>query len=179
MPNDKVMEFEIEYDDGTVKYRAGILDAFSQLYVTKRLVPILKGFTEIAASETGDMNLSSLDKFLDAVSGLKDEDLKYIISTCLSVVSKQSGKAWVKLTAVNGALMFEDMGVVEMLTLCWYVIKANLSGFTRGLPSGLRTKLSEWAAQFSRNSLTTKESSGVQSSPVSPSSATPRTVHMT
>ncbi|GHV49930.1 hypothetical protein FACS1894216_01190 [Synergistales bacterium] len=162
--NDKIIEFSVEYDEGVVNYRAGILDAFSQLYVTKRLVPMLKGFAEIAASEAGEISLSSLDKFLDAVSGLKDEDLRYVISTCLSVVSKQDGKTWVRLTAVNGALMFEDMGVVEMLTLCYHVIKANLAGFTKGLPSGLKSKLSEWAAQFSQNSLMTKVSSGDPSS---------------
>ncbi|MDR1979776.1 MAG: hypothetical protein LBQ42_13655 [Synergistaceae bacterium] len=167
-PNNKTVEFEIEYESGATRYRAGVLDAFSQLYVAKRLVPILKGFTDIASMNAGELNISSLDKFLDAVSGLKDEDLRYIISTCLSVASKQEGKTWVRMTATNGALMFEDMGIIEMLTICWYVIKANLEGFTRGLPSNLKTTLSEWAAQFSQISPAAKKSSGDLSSRDSP-----------
>ena len=161
--NDKVIEFDIEYESGTTHYRAGVLDAFSQLYVAKRLVPILKGFTEISTREINTLDLHSLDKFIDAVSGLKDEDLRFVISTCLSVASKQDVKTWIRLTASNGALMFEDMGLVEMLTICFHVVKANLAGFTRGLPSSLKTKLSEWAAPLSKNFPTTKDTSGGQS----------------
>jgi hypothetical protein len=166
--NDKVVEFDIEHDDGTVRYRAGVLDAFKQLYVAKRLFPVLKGFTEIAGVNVEMLSASSLDKFIDAVSGLKDEDLQFIISTCMSVVSKRDGKAWVRLTASNGALMFEDMSLIETLTICWHVAKANLAGFTRGLPSSLKLKLSELGGQLSKNIPTAKASSGGPSSPASP-----------
>jgi hypothetical protein len=166
--NDRVIEFDIDYDEGTVRYRAGVLDAFKQLYVAKRLAPILKGFAVIDAADPGAAFASSLDKFLDAISGLKDEDLQFIISTCLSVASKQDGKTWVRLTATNGALMFEDMNLVEMLTICFHVVKANLAGFTRGLPSSLKLKLSELGGLFSKNIQTAKVSSGAPSSPGSP-----------
>ena len=167
--NDKVIEFDIEYDDGTVRYRAGVLDAFKQLYVAKRLTPILKGFAVAEAADTAALLASSLDRFLDTISSLKDEDLQFIISTCLSVVSKQNGNMWIRLTATNGALMFEDMSLIEILTICFHVVKANLAGFTRGLPSSLKLKLSEWAAQFSRNFQTAKVTSGDPSSPASSS----------
>lgn len=129
-----------EFSIGDHTYKVtGRLNAFKQLYVVKRLapalgelLPLLTSYLQRAESDAGRAEAAEVfGPFATAVSKLQDEDLEYIITTCLSIVQRRlpGGTGWSALI-VKGKLIQEDLSLPEMLQLTWKVIEANLLGFT-------------------------------------------------
>lgn len=171
MNRGRVVEFNIGDGTDITTYRAGVLSAFQQLYIAKRMAPLLKGIGDMDMASS----MSSIDIFLDSVSNLKDSDLQFIIDTCLSVSSKKTETGWARLATAQGQLMFEDIGLAEMLMVCYNVVKANLEGFTKGLPLSFIEKVKELGAQYSNKSQMMKQSFGDPFSQDLPVSEKPKT----
>lgn len=136
-----------EFALGDKTYRAKSLDAFKQLHIARRLAPVVNGLLDawksggLPAQPTADEVWEALPKMLEpfgrAVSTLPDEDVDYVILTCLRAVSisQGGGAAWSPVVSPNGRLQFEDMPLAEMLQIVWNVIGADLGNFSSALAS--------------------------------------------
>jgi hypothetical protein len=129
-------------------YEIGKIPAMTQFHIARRLAPLLRGAVGMdltglsiirnAAGEPvsldGDAG-AALGPLLDVLAALKDEDVEYVINSCLNAVSmKQPGGAYAPVRA-NGVVMF-PLGLPTMLHLSFEVIRENMSGFIDGLRSG-------------------------------------------
>ena len=131
-------EFEL---DG-ISYRSKKLDAFVQLNVARRLMPLVSSFKD--AAEVMDQGerpagvLDALEPIALAVAGLKDDDVNYIVAACLTAVDRQSGPGWQQVwNKAAGRAQFEDIQTngYLMIRIAVEVIKDNVSNFFPGLLS--------------------------------------------
>lgn len=123
-----------------VNYRIGKLDAFTQFHIARRLAPIqlAMGISagELATKASADeaaIAAAIMGPIADIVSKMPQDDVDYILKTCLAAVSRQQGEAYARVL-VSGSLMFSDITMQVMLRLTIAVIKENLDGFFGGLP---------------------------------------------
>lgn len=131
---DGVLEFAI----GEHTYRAGRLDAVSQVHIVRRLAPILttlKGVAEEGLSEEG------LQKAADALGEISDEKLDYITTKCLAKVQRRrpGDTGWTAIWNSSARRpQFEDIGGFEILFITSKVVVAEIGPFFEGLVSTLR-----------------------------------------
>lgn len=125
-------------------FRVGKLNALDQLYVYKRLSPILPafaiGFEKVGKlAEAGELaeeeNLISMSEMvlafspiIETFSRIPDDDMDFILKTCLAVVQIQDGKEWHPV-ASNGHIMYDSLDVSDMLNLVFYVVRDELINF--------------------------------------------------
>lgn len=134
------MNFEVN----GIRYKAGKLNCFQQLTIARKLAPLLKGLTDVDLEQAQSGNLLSLGSLLDVIAGVPETDIQIVIKTCLSAVSRNStGDKFSAMQTASGELMFDDLGLTELILVCFNTIKANMAGFTAGLPSNLTTTLSK------------------------------------
>jgi hypothetical protein len=143
------MEFEIKNH----QYRTAKLDVFSQLKVSRKLMPVLAGLLSEFGSlkemmpkkAAGDDTPPSfeqlqplfdkvLPKIADTIADLSEEDTNAIIYPCLSVVSRQHGKGWTPVFS-QGELMFDDIDLMSMLQMVGRVVGDSLGNFLPELPA--------------------------------------------
>ena len=110
------------------EYQIGSLNAFDHLHVVRKLAPALPLVEGLVAERNAGKDMTMLTVFV--ISKLSDEDSDYVISKCLSAVSRKQSSGYAKLMA-NGALMFNDLDVTDMLKLTAQVIVENLGDFFR------------------------------------------------
>jgi hypothetical protein len=134
--------FEFSIND--INYRAGKLNAFQQLHVSRKIAPIvpklLPAFLSIheasQASDESDL-MSMVDAFApaaEAMSAMPEADCEYVFGICLSVVSRQQGNSWSQIwQSTNKALMFDDIDLAVMTQIVVKVIGDSLGNFIRGL----------------------------------------------
>lgn len=125
-------------------YRVGKLNAFSQLYVFKRLSPMLPalavgfgGLGALAEKEKDDEDIIPLTKLADAFNPvidtfakLPDEDMDFILKTCLAVVHVQDGKEWHPVVS-NGQIMYDTIEAADMMALVYYCVRDEIANFTQ------------------------------------------------
>lgn len=118
-----------------VNYRLGKLDAFTQFHIARRLAPIQLAMGvsagELATKASADeatIAAAIMGPIADIVSKMPQDDVDYILKTCLGAVSRQQGESYARVL-VSGALMFSDITMQVMLRLAIAVIKENLDGF--------------------------------------------------
>ncbi|CAK8736434.1 hypothetical protein SODG_000147 [Sodalis praecaptivus] len=111
-------------------YRAGKLSVFDQLKVARKLLPVLSGMVgELQKLRGGEVAMETLLPALaTAIGDMQDSDCDAIIHACLSVVSRQNGKAWVAVFR-QGDLMFDDIDLGTLLQLVAQVIGDSLGNF--------------------------------------------------
>ncbi len=65
---------------------------------------------------------------------MPDADCEYVLQICLSVTQRQQGKQYAPVWHVqNKALMFDDIGLSEMVRIALHVIQDSLGNFLHGL----------------------------------------------
>jgi len=126
---------ELELDGHT--YRVGKLDARAQFHIVRRLAPVLGELTP--ALQGGKGGLDALPPIATAVAKLSDADADYCIFGLLKVVSRKqpNGLGWGPVSTEN-LLMYDDIGMTQMLKLAWEALTFNMSGFFAALPSDLK-----------------------------------------
>jgi len=147
------MEFELKGQ----QYRTAKLDVFTQLKVSRKLLPVLAGLmsefgtikallpSKAPAAEGGEPASYSISdlaplfekvipKIADTMSALSEEDTNAIIFPCLTVVSRQHGKGWTPVFT-QGELMFDDIDLFNMLQMVGRVVGDSLGNFLPELPA--------------------------------------------
>jgi hypothetical protein len=131
-----------EVEIGGHRYRTGKLDAFKQFHLFRKLMPVLSGMGETFSDMQGEVELnekfwSAMGPVATAVAEMSQQDSEFILKTCLQTVSIWNGTNWVRITAANGELMFDDIDMMGMLQLTFEVIRDNLGSFFGApLPNG-------------------------------------------
>jgi len=134
---------QIEFEQGGVTYRAEKLDVFKQLHVSRKIAPmvpkLIPVFVKLQKGGDGALrdDLAGLadacGPFAEALAGMSDPDVEYVVKTCLSVVRRNQGGTYAPLVSSDGSLMFADMGLGETLPIVVRVIRENLGNFIQGL----------------------------------------------
>lgn len=125
-------------------YKIGKLSAMQQFHVVRRLAGVLaglagldkqglEGLKDAPKDQVAAHLLESMPDVLPALAQglatMDDVTAEFVIFTCLGVVErKERAGGWARV-CVNGQLMFENLGMVEMLTLVANVLKENMGGF--------------------------------------------------
>lgn len=153
----------LEFTAGAHTYSVGKLSALKQFHISRRLTPLLGAFASVFAEAKGkgkslakqldegkkdELDLSekeiasALTAFGTAFATLPDETFDYIMRECFSVVQRKQarGTGWADILTASGDLMYEDMDMVEMLAVCFHVLRHNMASFTDALPSDLMQK---------------------------------------
>jgi len=128
-------------------YQIGKLSPKKAFHVSRRLAPFLgailphldKLFTKENDPEQGsfmDRTTEVLPKIAEIAASMPNDDVDYIIDTCLSVVHLRQERGWAPVS-VNGTMMFENIDMMGMLQLTAEVVRHNLTDFfPMSLPTG-------------------------------------------
>lgn len=132
----------MEKEIGGKLYRTGRLDALKQLHVSRKLAPAIFALGASASSLKApvegteevailDIAVGAFEPLAKAISGMEEKDVDYVVHTCLDVCERQDspGGPWAKMRASNGALMFQDIGLKELMQVVILVIRENLGDF--------------------------------------------------
>jgi hypothetical protein len=127
---------------GANTYRIGKrLNAMEQFHCSRRLGPALVvasvTFQDILSGRKLAMEdwVGVAGPVMEIVSHMSDEDVEYVIFTCLSVVERAQGSAgWAPVIAPDRkTLLFADMDQFELIRLTVEVMQINLQNFMRGM----------------------------------------------
>lgn len=123
-----------EIELGGNQYRVGKLDVFQQFHVARRIAPVLftLGLSAADVKPDGGM-IEAFGPVINVISKMSDEDSHYVLTTCLSVCSRQSGQGWAKVYQQNGGMMFKDIDLHSMLQLAVAAIREDVENFMRAL----------------------------------------------
>lgn len=120
------------------QYSIGKLDVFQQFHVARRMAPLMMALLGAVRSTPGstdsvpDVSLDATSGALaDALSTMKEEDVNYVLYSCLSVVKVvENGNSLVGLYDKNSKMLrYSDITMQTMLALAINVIQDNLGSF--------------------------------------------------
>lgn len=117
-------------------YRIGKLDARKQLHVARRVMPIMGALVGLMQAQGQITVTAALPAMAEQIAAMPDADVDYVVGNCLAVCQRRNdvhGGGWGAVQASNGKLMFDDIGLPEMLQLVAAVIQENLGSFFAGL----------------------------------------------
>jgi hypothetical protein len=143
---------------GKQAYRVGRIAPYKQFHLVRRLSPAVFALGKVADSaksllaEPSKVNgevpllaslkdlrlgelLGTFEPVALALAQMSDADTEYVLNVCLDACQRQvSAEVWQPVRAPNGKLMFDDLGMQEMLQLAFEAIKENLGNFFLGPP---------------------------------------------
>lgn len=105
------------------------MDAFTQLKIARRLgpsLPILQGIIS-DENKNKDKRIITILMF----SHISEEDMMFVIGECLSTIGRRQSNGSIANVRKNGSIMFDDMGMDEMLKISIEVIEETLGDFFR------------------------------------------------
>jgi hypothetical protein len=122
-----------DFEVGGKKYRSGKMNAIQQFQVARRLAPILAAIPD--AVKKINSGFEAMVPMLEIVSKMSDDEVTYVIGECMSVVNREDGAGWAKVW-VKGASapMYDDIDMMQMLTITTNVIMDNLLPFIGAVP---------------------------------------------
>lgn len=126
-------------------YQLSKLSPMDQFHVVRRLAPVMAGVGDLISKVVGVVSSGSKEEIEDlfngalgplseAISGMKDDDVTYIVKKCLERclrMDRTSGRGAPILVAgvPEVVFMFSDINGVVMLRLVVETIKAEISSF--------------------------------------------------
>lgn len=134
-----------DFEVAKYRYKSTRMNAMTQFHVARRLSPVFAALGE-AYKKNPDDFMSALPALMGVVSSMPDADVDYVLKNCLRLCQRFQGEAlpWANVLASNGELMFQDLGMTEMLQITWNVIADNFASFFSALPA---TSTGEQAAK--------------------------------
>ncbi len=144
----------IEFEINGLKFRAGKLDVFKQLHVSRKVAPVLPKlmpvFLEFAKSAqtaaavvyptgtapAGGVDLaamaSAVEPLAKVLAEMPDADVEYVVNACLSVVAINQANNWANVLAPSGIVMFDAVDMPVTVQLVAKVIQDSLGPFLSG-----------------------------------------------
>lgn len=122
------------------EYDFGKLNARQQLHLVRKLAPI---FATIPPPADGKLEPGrALVEIAQKLCDMKQDDVDYIITLCMSTVKRQEGTTWALVQAPGtNRLMFEDIDsdLDLLMQLTMKVVEENLGSFFNStlLPSSV------------------------------------------
>lgn len=132
-----------DFEIGSRKFKLNKIDVFKQLFISKRISPLLAEMVPILAkmqNEKIDPNQLTEDQtkmFAPLVGGfskLSDDDARFILIGLCSAVEMQQMPTgnWARVATESAGLMFDDLELPELIKIAWESFLYNLSGFIKG-----------------------------------------------
>lgn len=133
---------EIEVGGNT--YRIGRIDAFKQFHIARRIAPALTAAGESVNELVGlgksmsddDSLFHVLAKVSEVMARMPDDDVNYVIHTCLGVASRRQQDERYANVMRGNQLMFQDLDMPSMIQVTLAVLRENMGGFFQMLPGG-------------------------------------------
>lgn len=130
----------VEFEIGGINYRAGKLNAFQQLHVSRKLagvlpkvLPALLSANEAAGGDVSSL-LAAFEPAAEALAAMPEADVDFVFHTCLSVVSRQQGTAWSAIWNHQAKLLqFSDIDLAQMTQIVFKILQDSLGNFIQGL----------------------------------------------
>lgn len=131
---------EIEIQGNT--YRVNKLSAFAQFHVSRKIAPILPTLVPVfvklsqSGSLTDDLTglAEVMQPFAEGIASMSDESSEFVISTCLSVVTRNHSNGYTPIwNRQNNVCLFEDIDLGVMMKLVARVVQESLAPFIAGL----------------------------------------------
>jgi hypothetical protein len=134
----------IEFEINGVQYRAQAMDARRQFHVARRLSSVLSPSADALGKVAPDANsktniVAAINGFFDALGGLPDDQLDYVIDACLDTVSRKDSGTWSPIRRA-GAMMY-DLDLYTQSVIVYHVVRGALDGFFASLPPAVRDML--------------------------------------
>jgi hypothetical protein len=115
-------------------FEIGKLNAFEQLHVFRRVMPIMKPVLQVMRTPGGVNQLDMVMAMSETLSTLPDEQLDYVINKCLSVIRVKDDARGMSFPVMRGAtMMYQDFDMPQLLRLTWEVLMENFQPFFKGL----------------------------------------------
>lgn len=105
-------------------YKIGKMNVFTQLHITRRLAPAF------IAGKSSNNELLEVSK---ALQSMNDDDMDFIVNSCLSVCQRQESAGWQRVQSAPGTLQYADIELDTVIRLCVETIKDNLGNFFQSL----------------------------------------------
>jgi hypothetical protein len=119
-----------------IEYLLGSLTAKKQLHVSRRVAPVLaSALTNLAGAPAGltmdQILLTAARPIADTLSKMTDEDVDYVVDTCLAVCKRKATErgGWVNVMNAAGGIQFADMQMDALLALTAAVIEKDIMPF--------------------------------------------------
>jgi hypothetical protein len=118
---------DAEFTIGPHTYRAARLNARQQFDVARRLTNVLA----MLGAEKSPEFKPTPDNFARAIlfsaGSIPQADMDMALGTCLGVVKRRmpGDQGWAPIATSSGSLMYDDMGMPEMLEALWHVLSAH------------------------------------------------------
>lgn len=122
----------VEFKVGEHEYRSEKIDVFKQNNIVRRLTPFLTSFASVFDKIKADP-MAALEPLGKAFASMSDQDMEYVLTTCLAACMRKQGDTWIRVYLPNGGLNCEDIDLLQMHMIVFNVLKDNLSGFFAGL----------------------------------------------
>lgn len=117
------------------EYEIGKMPAMKQMLILKRAATVAGPLQEIASDFDEKAPEGAISAVGDAVAALPDESVEFITNACLDVCyKKQDGGGFAPIRK-DGALMYPDLDLVTILSLCAHALIYNFRDFFHSIPS--------------------------------------------
>jgi hypothetical protein len=126
-----------EFESGGYRYRTDKMNARDQLHLLRSLGPLFAPMARAAIMETSSdeatRRLDMMIPFFEAFSKMEKREVDGLVDRCFSVTRRAVGSNG---TTTYGPPLFtgsrdqyEDLGLGDLMTVCWEVVQENLGGF--------------------------------------------------
>lgn len=116
-------------------YEIGKMPAMKQMLILKRIAPVVGPLQTIAANFDEKAPEGALQAVGDAVAALPDESVEFVTKACLDVCHKKQAGGGLAPISKDGALMYPDLDLLTILSLCAHALIYNFKDFFHSLPS--------------------------------------------
>lgn len=129
---------------GAHTYRTAKMPPLPSFHVARRVIPVLAQMGLTAAQLENGANakdaqmtmMQLLGPVAEVVAKMSDDDVNYVIYTCLAHVSRKQSDGRYAPVVKGLQMMFADLTMDDMLGLTIQVLRENVGSFFPQLPGG-------------------------------------------
>jgi hypothetical protein len=127
-----------EFESGGFHYRTDKMNARDQLHLLRALGPLFAPMARAAIMETtadeATRRLDMMIPFFEAFSKMEKREVDGLVDRCFGVVRRRvaggNGNSQYGPPLFTGSRdQYEDLGLGDLMTVCWEVVQENLGGF--------------------------------------------------
>lgn len=121
-----------------INYRSHKMPVMQQFHIARRLAPIFSTLAGAAAKlQFVDGKIVGGEELIEPVAAglasLSDADSEFVINACLNVTQRQQAPTLYAPVIAGGRLMFDDIGLKEMMQITWAILQETMTPFFPGL----------------------------------------------
>jgi len=111
-----------EFTVGGHTYKVDPLNVFDAFDIARRVAPVITML--VVQKDREKLRQGFARAFVSLASGITREDGQAILTLCMARVSRKDGVGFAAVQTA-GKMMYEDIGMEQMLELLWHVLVAS------------------------------------------------------